>query len=140
MKIIDRFSGEHRFLSNFFPSPIEVEGHIYPTVEHAFQAAKTNDESERATIRSCSTPGDAKKKGRRVTLREEWEKVKEAVMLQLLHLKFRDPVLRAELLATDDAQLVEGNHWGDTYWGVCDGKGKNRLGYVLMQVRSEVDQ
>ncbi len=140
MRKIDRFVGQYRFLSNFFPSPIEVEGHIYPTVEHAYQAAKTLDENERATIRSCSKPGEAKRKGRRVTLRCEWEKIKEGVMLELLHLKFRNLALREELVSTESAQLIEGNGWGDTYWGVSGGKGKNRLGCLLMQVRSEVAQ
>ena len=135
---IRKFIGEFTFLSNFYPSPVKFEGQTFPTVEHAFQAAKTQDQAERDIILRCHNPSRAKRKGRQVCLRPDWEEVKENVMLGLLRQKFKGRALRNELLITGDAQLIEGNNWGDTYWGVCNGQGKNRLGILLMRVRDEV--
>jgi ribA/ribD-fused uncharacterized protein len=136
---IDSFRGDFAFLSNFLESPIEFEGDVYPTVEHAFQAAKTCDPEERDKVRVAKTPSSAKKIGRRVKLRSDWEAVKVGIMLDLLRIKFSDPALRQQLLGTGDAELVEGNTWNDTFWGVSSktGKGKNTLGKLLMQVRDE---
>lgn len=138
MKKIESFSGEYRFLSNFFPSEIEVEGKTYATVEHAFQALKTENPTEREIVRSARTPGQAKKLGRRVTLRPDWNTARVGVMKMLLEKKFTDKVLRAELLATDNADLIEGNYWNDTFWGVCRGRGENWLGKLLMEVRERL--
>lgn len=129
------------FLSNFYdPSPVKYLGETYPTVEHAYQAAKTKRKVERDHIRSQPTPRDAKRAGRSATLRPDWEEVKVRVMRKLLQQKFAIPELRAKLLATGHAFLQEGNWWGDEFWGVCKGKGKNMLGLLLMQVRQEVIQ
>lgn len=138
MSAIESFSGEHRFLSNFFPCDMEVAGVRYPTLEHAFQAEKTTNPTEREIIRIARTPGQAKALGRRVTLREGWNELRVDVMRELLRIKFSDRVLRAELLATGDARLVEGNHWNDRFWGVCKGKGENWLGRLLMELREEL--
>lgn len=138
MDRVTEFQGNYRFLSNFWKCPIEYEGVLYPTVEHAYQAAKTTIPGERKTIREAVSPGVAKKLGRKVTLRANWEQVKLSTMLDLLRLKFADPYLRAKLLNTLTAELIEGNYWGDRYWGVCDGRGENHLGRLLMQVRDEV--
>lgn len=137
MSQIESFVGEYRFLSNFFPSPIEVDGLIYPSVEHAFQALKTENLTEREIVRSARTPGQAKKLGRRVTLRPDWDAARIGVMKMLLEKKFSDKVLRAELLATGDSELVEGNYWNDRFWGICRGRGENWLGKLLMEVREE---
>lgn len=136
--MIASFTGHHRFLSNFYPSPIEVDGLVYPTVEHAFQAAKTDSVIEKEKIRRAQKPGTAKAWGKKVTLRGDWEQVKVGIMLSLLRKKFHDKVLRSMLLATGDEKLVEGNFWGDTFWGVYKGKGQNMLGMLLMEVRREV--
>lgn len=138
MKTIDSFSGEYRFLSNFYPAEIEYGGKRYPTLEHAFQAAKTLCPTERELVRQAKTPGRAKQLGRRVTLVPEWDQIKIGVMRDLLRKKFRDMVLRAELLSTGDAELVEGNTWRDMYWGVYQGKGENWLGKLLMEIRKEI--
>lgn len=140
--MIDRFEGEFAFLSNFYPSPIQYQGVSYPTVEHFFQAMKTTDRAERLAISRAKTPGQAKKIGRRVALRPEWEDLKEKVMLFALRGKFGGD-LRRWLACTAPAHLVEGNHWHDNYWGdcrcrACESPGKNRLGHLLMQVRDEV--
>lgn len=139
MEPIKAFEGPYRFLSNFYPSDVELDGDIYPTVEHAFQAAKTQNRAQRERVRLCSTPGLAKKAGRVVTLRPEWEEVKIAVMFFLLLRKFEPGSILAErLLATGDAYLEEGNWWGDRFWGVCDGEGSNWLGICLMGIRQSL--
>lgn len=140
--IIDRFSGEYRFLSNFHESRVQIFGHMCPTVEHAYQAAKCNKQSNFLGIVSCQTPGMAKKIGRVVAIRDDWESLKDVIMLNLLRQKFLDPILRAKLLETEHAQLIEGNTWGDRYWGMCSGSagkltGLNKLGQMLMVVRGE---
>lgn len=107
---ITNFHGENFFLSNFYPSNVEWDGEIYPTVEHAFQAAKTLDAEERRAVQGATMAAQAKHIGRHVTLRADWEQEKYAVMLELLRQKFRDRELREKLLATGDARLVEGIH------------------------------
>jgi ribA/ribD-fused uncharacterized protein len=110
-----------------------------PTVEHSFAASKTLDAFERLEIAGQTTPGRAKRRGRKVELRPDWEDVKLTVMLILIRDKFtRHPELTEKLLDTGDQELVEGNWWNDTFWGVCKGVGENHLGRILMQVRSEL--
>lgn len=136
--IINAFVGRWRFLSNFAPVDVELDGLTYPSVEHAYQAAKTLDRAERGPIAHAQTAGIAKRLGRRVTMRPDWDTIKRDVMLDLLRQKFAKTYMGVKLLATGNAVLIEGNTWGDTYWGVCLGEGKNHLGLLLMQVRSEL--
>lgn len=141
MKPIESFSGEYRFLSNFWRAPTEYDGEVYPTSEHAYQAAKTLNHQERQAVKEMPTPGTAKVYGTQVTLRSDWETIKLDVMEQVLLSKFsRSQGLRAKLLATGDAELIEGNKWGDTFWGVCKGVGQNQLGKILMKVRATLDE
>jgi ribA/ribD-fused uncharacterized protein len=135
---ISSFTMEYSFLSNFYPCLIEFEGDIYPTVEHAYQAAKTNDPDERRKIREEERTGKAKQKGQQVTMRKDWEQIKVEVMRELLKKKFEKPHLRKLLLDTYPEELIEGNNWKDTFWGVYKGSGKNMLGVLLMQIRSEL--
>lgn len=135
---IDKFAGDYRWLSNFWLAEVEYEGVTYRTTEHAFQAAKTLDLGQRRHVRKAMGPGEAKRLGRQVTLRSGWESMKDEVMLDINRQKFRDPDLRGKLLATGDVPLIEGNTWGDKYWGVVGGVGKNRLGKILMKVRDEI--
>lgn len=130
--MIEQFSGEHAFLSNFY----RLESGL--TLEHYFQAAKTTVEEEYSWIMSSDGPGTAKRRGRRVTLRPDWEEIKVDVMRNLLREKFSQEDLRIMLLSTGDEELVEGNYWGDRFWGVCNGSGKNWLGKLLMEIRSEI--
>ena len=138
---ITSFHGPHAFLSNFAASPVVLDGETYPTVEHAFQAAKTFDPEQRQMIRDANTPATAKRLGRRVTLRPDWEQVKFDIMRGLLQQKFADPDLRQALLDTGEAELIEGNTWNDRTWGkvLRQGKwvGKNWLGELLMAIRAE---
>lgn len=135
---VKEFTGQYRFLSNFYPSPIMYEGIQYPTVEHAYQAQKTSDPALRAAIAALPTPGQAKRKGRRLRLRDDWEQVKVSIMLELCRLKFQDPDLKRLLDSTKGRRLLEGNSWGDTFWGVVDGKGNNFLGNILMMIRDKI--
>ena len=136
--MIDCFEGDYHFLSNFYPSPITYKGLDYPTVEHAFQAQKTGSWRKRFEIRAAPSPGVAKRIGHNMPLRKDWERVKEVVMLDLLRLKFQNRALGVKLILTGNVQLIEGNWWGDRYWGVCEGEGENRLGVLLMWVRREL--
>ncbi len=137
--MISAFAGQYRFLSNFYQSVVRMDGVDYPTVEHAFQAAKNPSAAYRERVASAREPGHAKRLGRMVMLRADWEHVKLDVMLALLRIKFyRGGDLADRLLATGDHELVEGNTWGDAYWGVCNGVGENHLGKLLMQVRGEL--
>lgn len=138
-KVIDSFSGKYRFLSNFYDSPVVMGGREYRTVEHAFQAAKTRRRSMRRRIAAASKPADAKRLGRSVKLRDDWDEYRLVIMEKLLRRKFSDPTLRQMLVGTGQARLVEGNTWHDTFWGVCDGMGKNHLGKLLMNIREEVN-
>lgn len=131
-----QFRGKFRFLSNFTSDPVIFDGETYPTVEHAYQAAKTLDIKEREYIKSLSLPGEAKKAGRRVTMREDWDDIKVNVMFDLIKQKFLDLKLKNKLLEIDGL-IVEGNYWNDTFWGVCNGKGENILGKILMNLRDE---
>jgi ribA/ribD-fused uncharacterized protein len=140
VKIIDKFDGtEHAFLSNFHPAPVVLDGVTYPSVEHAYQAAKTFNLDDRQRILNCPPPNIAKKIGRKVKARSDWDQVKVAIMTDLVRQKFTDhPELREQLLATGNATLVEGNWWGDRFWGMCNGEGHNYLGRILMDVRKEL--
>jgi N-glycosidase YbiA len=136
---IAQFIGEFRFLSNFYPAVVLLDGVEYPTVEHAYQAAKTFDLEWRAEIRSAHRPGEAKRLGQKVSMRDDWNSVRLVVMLDLLRQKFfLHDDLAALLLETGERELIEGNYWGDKFWGVCNGEGQNRLGLALMQVRDEL--
>ena len=132
---IDSFRGEHDYLSNFYSCPVEYDGLTYQNTEAAFQAAKCVDRNEREKFVSLS-PGQAKKLGRKVDLREDWETVKIDVMRDVLKSKLSlNSELREKLIATGDVELIEGNHWNDRFWGVCRGKGQNHLGKLLMELR-----
>ena len=132
---IDSFRDEHDYLSNFYSCPVEYDGLTYQNTEAAFQAAKCVDRNEREKFVSLS-PGQAKKLGRKVDLREDWETVKIDVMRDVLKSKFSlNSELREKLIATGDVELIEGNHWNDRFWGVCRGKGQNHLGKLLMELR-----
>ena len=134
---ITSFSEENRFLSNFYTCTIEMEGITYPSVENAYQAAKTLNVAERKEI-ALLRAGQAKRRGCTVLLRDDWESIKLGIMEDLIRQKFNIQELREQLLATSDAELIEGNDWGDRYWGMCDGEGQNMLGKILMKIRSEI--
>lgn len=133
---ICEFRGEYAFLSNFFESEIFCWGYRYRNAEAAFQSMK---DPIRAEMFEGMNAKAAKKLGRKVRLRADWEEVKEWFMYTVCLAKFtQNPELGEKLLATGDRELIEGNTWGDTEWGVCNGVGKNLLGKILMQVREKI--
>ena len=141
MTVITSFKGEYAFLSNFFPASVPMGGKTYPTVEHAFQAAKTNSEEwkERICLIPATQAGKAKRLGRKVPLIENWNEMRVGVMTSLVRRKFwMNEDLQNLLLATGDRELIEGNTWKDTFWGICNGVGENHLGKILMRVRKEL--
>lgn len=137
--MITAFKGKYDFLSNFCAAPVYLDNFLYPTVEHAFQASKTLIVEQRTNIAMCKSPVSAKHLGKKVTLRHDWEMIKLHIMLDLLRQKFQEPKMKAALLATGQEELIEGNWWNDTFWGVCKGVGQNHLGKLLMKVRSELE-
>lgn len=139
MSEITRFEGEYAFLSNFYHSPVTFSEIEFPTVEHAYQAAKTLNQKYRRNIAKLPSPSKAKQIGRVIPLREDWEEVKVGYMTALVTAKFEThDYLAVKLLETYPAELIEGNYWRDTFWGVCNGVGENMLGKILMQVRQEI--
>ena len=142
--MIAMFEGKYAFLSNFDHSPFTVDGVTFPTVEHWFQAFKTLDPEDFRDIAAADTPGRAKRMGRHVELRPDWEEIKTDVMMEGLRHKFAIPELRAKLLATGDEELMEGNTWHDNAWGNCvcqkcqNTPGRNMLGMLLMELRNEI--
>ena len=160
-QVIDCFAGQHGFLSNFEPSPIQMlldaqqaqlvgtDRLVFNTVEHYYQAMKSTHPVIWWAISQLGTPGAAKRAGNGkpfniknnqyiVQLRPDWERVKVGIMESALRAKFQIPELRNKLLATGSSELIEGNTWNDTFWGVCRGKGENTLGKLLMKIRGEI--
>ena len=138
MNCIDSFFGEFRFLSNFYPVVVLLDDVEYASVEHAYQAAKTFDHKERDRIRCASSPSRAKHLSYSLlNKRLDWHEVNVDVMRGLLEQKFSVPELHDALIATKGLELIEGNSWGDEYWGICNGKGANMLGKLLMEIRDK---
>jgi hypothetical protein len=140
MDKIDRFFDEHRFLSNFYPAIVKVAGFTFPSVEHAYQAFKSNRKD--IITKFCDpnmTAGQAKRLGKQLNIRKDWDDIKVELMYTLIRDKFtRHEDLKKKLLDTGIAELIEGNTWGDKTWGMCNGEGLNLLGQILMLVRSEI--
>ena len=138
---IIEFCQEFRFLSNFWPCRIQYAPSWYPTVEHAYQAAKCVNAGDAQRIRDANGPGLAKRMGREVEMmglaRKDWPQIKLSVMSDLLWQKFvLNSELRARLVATGDRTLIEGNHHGDIFWGQVGNTGCNHLGNLLMRLRA----
>jgi ribA/ribD-fused uncharacterized protein len=147
--MILKFEGRFRFLSNFYPCEIEHQGIRYPSVEHFYIAMKVTDEQFidgryitpgdfREMIAKIKEPGVVKKIGKKVKLRKDWDSKKLEFMNWAVREKFKNDKLKQLLLDTGSSELIEGNSWNDTFWGVFDGKGHNHLGKILMAVRDEL--
>ncbi len=140
--VIDRFRGEHFFLSNYYPAATPHRGRHFPTSEHAYMAAKTNDPDAIAAILATSDPAEARQIAEAATLVDNWARRKFAVMEEIITAKFAtNPNLADKLVATAGTMLVEGNTWHDQTWGSCtcdqhrNIPGGNALGIILMTVR-----
>lgn len=136
---VPSFEGKYKFLTNFWPSRLHYEGIEYPSVEHAYQAAKTTERQLRQKIASCRTPGEARQLGKKIPIRPDWSKIRVQIMEELVREKFTaNPALGAGLRSTYPATIVMGNLSGDRFWGVHNGTGENRLGKILMKIRDEL--
>lgn len=138
-KNIKGFFGEYRWLSNFYLCPVHFQGMSFPSSEHAYMSAKIKDPQERwrffvqTNTLSCKKVRDL---GQEVKLRPDWEELKYNFMFVVVWSKFSNNLVLAEKLRdTEGKYLEETNHWGDRYWGVCNGEGQNNLGKILMEVR-----
>lgn len=145
------FRDDYNFLSNFynFETPMrkviplndQPKVVFFKSVESFYMAMKTTNPLLRIKM-SYASGAEAKKLGRSLDLREDWDDIKEDVMLYALRYKFStlNPQLRQKLISTGDSYLQEGNWWNDKYWGVClkTCEGLNRLGNLLMKVREEI--
>ncbi|MFH1608942.1 MAG: NADAR family protein [Patescibacteria group bacterium] len=142
------FEGEYSFLSNFYPVKIFYKIQMYPSVEHAYQAQKTKSENENMHFEICKLAkgSDAKRLERKLKklgqMCSDWnQKISISTMRSLVEQKFSKSLnskLAEKLISTGDAELIGENDWGDTFWGVCEGKGQNYLGKILMEVRSDL--
>lgn len=136
--MINNFTGAYYFLSNFYEIPVTWEGITYKNNEAAFQSAKVTNVKLRKEFADLD-PSSAKRKGRHVQLRSDWESVKYDIMYEICKAKFtQNNKLKTKLLNTNDEHLEEGNTWGDTIWGTVNGKGQNNLGKILMRIRKEL--
>lgn len=133
--MIDDFRGKYMWLSNFYLAPVRAFGILFPATEHAYMAAKTLDHQERLMMAEMTAP-DVKAYGKTITIRADWDIIRVPLMEELNLQKFtKHERLGKRLLATEDQELIEGNTWGDTFWGVCNGVGENNLGKIHMRNR-----
>src|SRR5262245_60125639 len=144
--MIDSFRGKYFCFSNFFEREVVLHGLTFPSNEHGFQAAKTDDVELKEWIRGAPDASEAKKRGRsekvKAKMRPDWEAIKLSVMEELVRQKFtRYDDIRKVLLDTGDQELVEGNWWKDRIWGMVkqggSWVGENNLGKILMKVRAD---
>lgn len=134
--IIPEFSPPWECFSNFHPSVLIISGKIYPTVEHAYQASKALSEAEHEWVRTALDARTAKKRGRRVQLRPNFDNMRIPLMRLFVTMKFTMYTdYRQTLIGSGNAIIQEGNWWNDTFWGICRGVGENHLGLLLMEVR-----
>jgi len=152
--MITKFDGRYGFLSNFYPCKIEYQGITYNSVETYYVAMKCNNDqmidgkyytsADFRELVANMAPGKAKQLGKVIKVRSEWDSKKLGFMEWGLREKFKIEELKEMLLSTGDVTIIEGNWWHDVFYGQCTcekciGKGKNNLGKILMQIRSELN-
>ena len=136
--MINSFTNEYYFLSNYSDSKFVYNGIPYKNAESAFQSQKCANKEDRKQF-STLTSTEAKKLGRKISLRKDWEQIKVEQMRQIVSVKFRqNSDLSEKLINTGNEYLEEGNTWGDRIWWTVDGKGANLLGQILMELRNEL--
>jgi ribA/ribD-fused uncharacterized protein len=152
--MINTFTGRWRFLSNFYPVKIEHKGIIYPSVENFYVAMKIKEDqvinNKFITAPDCHeliskirNPAEAKKLGKIIKVRKDWDEIKFKIMEWGVNEKFKNPELSKMLIDTGEEELIEGNFWHDVYWGKCNcgrcgNTGENNLGKILMSVREKI--
>lgn len=134
---INVFDQNYAFLSNFYPCKINWEGRTYKSSEAAYQSAKCRNVSNRNLFINLNA-AQAKRLGRKIHIDPNWDEYKDEIMYEICLAKFtQNEDLKEQLIKTYPSLLVEGNTWGDTYWGKCNGQGRNKLGKILMKIRDE---
>jgi ribA/ribD-fused uncharacterized protein len=139
--MINKFEDTYEWLSNFYWCDIEFNGRIYPSVEHAFMSAKSNDSHWKRICRDKTIyPGKIKKKSRDIALVKNWDNIKVHVIEECLTQKFNKEPFKTLLINTGDQHICEGNTWKDKFWGVdaVTGEGENMLGEIIMNIRSQL--
>ena len=137
--MIKEFQGKYRWLSNFTSVEVELEGIIYPSVEHAYMSAKSDIKEWKEFCSNVNnTPGQVKKASRNIALTYDWDSKKLAVMKELLIQKYNKEPFKSLLKETGNLYIQEGNNWNDKFWGVClkTNKGENNLGKLIMEIRN----
>ncbi|MCO6500259.1 MAG: NADAR family protein [Vicingus serpentipes] len=135
--VIAGFRGEYRWLSNFEKCDILYKGIIYKSTEAAYQAQKTMDIKTRYIFAKLDAR-ESKTLGKQIIVRPDWDLIKVSVMEDICRIKFNLPQFKSRLVDTGKMEIVESNYWGDTFWGICDGIGENRLGKIIMKIRNEI--
>jgi ribA/ribD-fused uncharacterized protein len=139
METINGFHGEYAWLSNMWIAPIILGHWHFRSNEHAYQAAKSVDSNDWKQIQKLESPYKAKRLGRTFKLREDWLDMRVTFMKHLVKAKFdQHEDLKTRLIATKGMEIIEGNSWNDTFWGVCKGIGQNNLGKIIMQYRDTI--
>ena len=138
--MIKQFKNEFRWLSNFAPCKIELDGFVYPSVEHAYMSAKSDNSYWKEFCMTEEKAGIVKKESYKLTLISDWDNKKIDIMKNCLIQKFNQEPYKSKLLNTGDEFIQEGNMWNDRFWGVClkTGKGENNLGRIIMDIRTEL--
>jgi ribA/ribD-fused uncharacterized protein len=140
MAKITSFTGYYRFLSNFYACKVKYEGVVYPSSEHAYVAAKTTNQIQKLSIAETESAAEVKRLGKSIELRPDWKSVKVFIMKCIVEAKFdQNHDLMKMLQETRSYELIEGNNWGDKFWGESPlGNGRNELGKILMSVRDDI--
>jgi hypothetical protein len=134
--VINSFTGENSYLSNFYLRGVTIKGKKFKCSEHAYQCAKADNKKDFDLIFEAPTPAKARRAGRKIKYRSDWNHVRIDIMREVVLAKFQqNDDLAIRLVDTGGQELIEGNEWGDTFWGICKGKGENWLGKILMEVR-----
>lgn len=138
--MIKEFKDEYAWLSNFYLCKIIINGLQYPSVEHAFQAQKSNDPNWKIYCRETINPDKLKIVSKKIDLIENWNNIRESIMFECLKQKFNQEPFKTKLIATKNMRIQEGNTWGDKFWVVDlnTGKGENRLGLMIEKIRIEL--
>ena len=132
------FFDQFRFLSNFHVSPCHYNDHCYMSTEHAYMAQKATNREDMVYIATSPNPIEARRRGKTIKLREDWDDIRLDVMYKANLSKYKDPIMRRRLQQTGNRYLEETNWWNDKFWGVCNGQGQNNLGKIIMRVRYEM--
>lgn len=138
--MIKEFQGEFRWLSNFTPCHIHLDGRDFSSVEHAYMSAKSDDTNWKDFCETERSAGLVKKRSRNIQLVDNWEDIRVDVMRECISQKFENPSLKEKLLSTGNIHIQEGNMWNDKFWGVClkTNKGQNILGKLIMEKRTQL--